>query len=214
MSQQSNRGKRVRCPKCGSSYYDRGRKKAVCPNCNRESLVKEGTIAEVSLRLIGGGHNDQRQGWTDGWVTQNSKGAAYLNCEFTIISGPYTAQKFKDLIGLHTPKGAWWGNKGRKTIRDILNSTHNLLDEDYSATALAARHLDSLGDLNGVSFIAEIGIGKGPNGLEKNEINAVLTPGDERFMSVDRSEAVMQEGEGSSLEDAKPGAKPVWMNKV
>ena len=176
--------------------------------------MKEGTVAEVSLRLIRGGHNDERQGWTDGWVTQNSKGAAYLNCEFTITSGPHANQKFTDLIGLYTPKGSWWGNKGRKTIRDILNSTYELLDDDYSETALAARHLDSLGDLNGVSFIAEIGIGKGPNGLEKNEINAVLTPADERFTSVDRSEALLQKGEGASREAATAGAKPVWITKV
>lgn len=215
MTQQTNRGKRVRCSECGSTYYDLGRKKAACPNCVRTSLIKEGTIAELSLRLISGGHNDPSQGWTDDWVTQNSRGAAYLNCEFTVTSGPFATQKFRDLIGLHTPKGAWWGNRGRRTIRDILNSANNLLDEDYSPTALAARHLESLGDLNGLIFTAEIGVGKGPNGFEKNEIRAVLTPEDERFMSADRAEPLTQEGRNSSIRAQRPNTdEPVWITKV
>ena len=111
-------------------------------------------IAEVITTSVGG------QIWA-----QNSKG-----CLSSLELRSFQAarcSKITDLIGLYTPKGSWWGNKGRKTIRDILNSTHELLDDDYSETALAARHLESLGNLNGVTFIAEIGMGKGPNGLEK-----------------------------------------------
>jgi len=214
MPENVSRGKRVRCSKCGSAFYDLGRKRAACPNCNRADLITNGTIAEVSLQLIGGGHNDARQGWTDGWVTQNAKGAAYLNCEFTVTVGSFATRKFRDLIGLYTPKGAWWGNKGRRTIRDILNSANNLRDDDYSPTALSARCLGSLGDLNDLIFIAEIGVGRGPSGMEKNELKAVLTPEDERFISTQRSNTSALGAQNSLLGIRKSNAQPVWMSKV
>jgi len=215
MPEQTNRGKKIRCSKCGAQYYDLGRKKAPCPSCNRASLIKAGTLAEISLRLIKGGYNDPRQGWTDGWVTQNSAGAAYLNCEFEITAGPFAGKKFRGLIGLHTPKGAWWGEKGRQTIREILNSAHNLSNEDYSPDAIETRLLSSLGQLNSLAFAAEIGLGKGPNGLEKNEISAVITPDDERYSTVERAKALSEPAphRPSKAEDTS-SKRPIWMSKV
>jgi len=222
MREPKNRGQKTRCPKCGTQYYDLGRKRTPCPSCHRASLIEAGTVAEVSLRIKRGGHNDPDQGWTDGCATANKNGAAWLDCEFELTAGELAGKKFRSLIGLHTPKGAWWGNEGRRTIRNILNSAHSLLNEDYSQEAITARRLKSLAELDGLTFVAEIGVGKGKDGLETNELSAALTPDDERFSSKKRTSVT--DGVSSGLGDmtGKNPPKlsedtaftPVWMSKV
>ena len=222
MSEQKNRGQKTKCSKCGSQYYDFGRKRAPCPSCHRASLIKAGTVAEVSLRIKRGGHNDPDQGWTDECATVNKNGAAWLDCEFEITTGELAGKKFRSLIGLSTPKGPWWGNEGRRTIRNILNSAHSLSNEDYSQEAITARQLKSLADLDGLTFLAEIGVPKGKDGLETNELSAALTPDDDRFRSKkrtsDTNSASNEPDDMTGKNPPKPSKDtaftPAWMSKV
>jgi hypothetical protein len=222
MSEQKNRGQKIKCPKCGSLYYDLSRKHAPCPSCHRASLIEDGTVAEVSLRIKRGGYNEPDQGWTDECATANKNGAAWLDCEFEIIVGELAGKKFRSLIGLHTPKGPWWGNEGRRTIRNILNSAHSLLNEDYSHEATSARRLKSLAELDGLTFLAEIGVRKGKDGLEANELSAALTPDDECFSSTKRASETDSVSNGRDDMTGKSSPKlsentaytPVWMSKV
>jgi hypothetical protein len=181
MAKDSKRGKKLRCNKCGTSYYDLGRKNAQCPTCHRASLIPDGSVARVRLGIKSGGHNDPERGWTDGCATSNQAGAVYMSCQFEVIDGEHTSKQFFSLIGLHTPKGPWWGNKGRKTLRDILNSAYEISDSDYSARAITSRQLKSLSSFDGIEFIADIGIRKDKGGIDKNELKSPVTPDDKRF---------------------------------
>ena len=68
----------------------------------------------------------------------------------------------------------WWGNEGRKTLRNILNSAHGISDKDYSSSALRNRSLTSLEALEGIEFLAEIDQKKGSDGIKRNELKNIL----------------------------------------
>ena len=222
MAKEKSRGKKVRCPKCGAHFYDLGRKFPRCPKCHKASLIKAGSIAQVRLGIKSGGYDNIDQGWTDGCATRNQAGAVYLNCQFEVIDGEFFGRKFTSLIGLYTPKGAWWGNKGRKTLRGILNSAYSLSDGDYSARAVTSRYLNTLSAFDGIEFIAEIDLRKGTDGLERNELKAPITPDDPRFEEFVKSNSTSisshpkNEAENPLITDPtqEPGFMPMWLCKV
>lgn len=222
MAKENKRGNKLRCKKCGASFYDLGRKKPQCPACHKASLIPDGSVARVRLGIKSGGYNDPEHGWTDDCATRNKAGAVYLNCQFEVTSGEHAGKRFFSLIGLHTPKGPWWGNKGRKTLRDILNSAHEISDSDYSPHAIASRQVESLSSFDGIEFIAEIGIRKDKDGIGRNELKSSVTPDDKRFAEfVTASDTFPPHVDDGSTE-IPLGAKslddddfvPAWLNRV
>ena len=66
----------------------------------------------------------------------------------------------------------------------MIDSAFNLSAKDESPQAQAARSLNGVGDLNGLSICFVIGIEKGTNGYEdKNKIKAVLTADAKGFIA-------------------------------
>lgn len=140
------------------------------------NLIPKGTLAKVRLSIRPGGYDDPAQGWTGGYATRGSTGAVYLNCEFTVLEGPYARRKVFSLIGLMSPKGPDWGNMGRSLVRGMLNSARGISDKDNSPEAQAARRIAGFADLDGLEFVAKIDVGSDTNGDEKNEIRGAVTP--------------------------------------
>jgi hypothetical protein len=140
------------------------------------NLIPKGTLAKVHLSIRPGGFDDPSQGWTGGFATRSSSGAVYLNGEFTVLEGPYAKRKVFTLIGLYSPKGPDWAGMGRGLIRGMLNSARGISNRDVSPQAQAARRINSFAELDGLEFVARIGIGTDTNGEEKNEIRGAVTP--------------------------------------
>jgi hypothetical protein len=168
-----NLGKKIACPKCQKKFYTMGQKYPSCPTCEKNDLIPEGGIAKVRLRIRPGGYNEETQGWTQGYASQGKTGAVYLNGEFTVLEGANAGKKIYSLIGLRSPKGPWWGNKGRSFIKNMLNSKHKLADEDNSPEALKLRRINSFRDIDGIEFLAHMKIATDANGRSKNEIEDV-----------------------------------------
>lgn len=140
------------------------------------NVIPKGTLAKMRLTLRPGGFDDPSQGWTGGYAKRGATGAVYLDAEFTVLEGPYARRKVWSLIGLYSPKGPDWANMGRSLIRGILNSARGVPDKDNSPEAQARRRINGFGDLDGLEFVARIGIGQDTNGEDKNEIRAAVTP--------------------------------------
>lgn len=138
--------------------------------------IPAGTLAKVRMTIKPGGYDDHNQGWTGGYATQGQTGAVYLNCEFVVLEGQYAKRKVWSLIGLHSPKGPDYGNIGRSFVKGILNSARGVNPKDDSPNAQAARRINGLGDLDGMVFVARIGVRKDQNGTNRNEINLAITP--------------------------------------
>ena len=136
------------------------------------------------------------------------------------MEGPYKKRTFGSLIGVHTPKGAWWGNKGRSTLRRILDSAYGLSATDYSATARLKRKLDSLATFDGLEFKAQIGRSKGPDEMMRNDLKGVVTidnPPLAEDVSNQEPQSTRQAGSAPPPNTAtanmekSTGAPPLWL---
>lgn len=223
MTAQKNKGKKIRCLKCRTSYYDLGKRSAECPKCRENALIPVGTIAKVRLSIKRGGYNDPSQGWTEGYATKSASGAIYLNCTFEVTKGPKSGKKFSTLIGLWTSKSAWWGNEGRRTLRNILNSAYGISDTDYSVGARELRDVNSFGAFEGIEFTGEIDRRKGPDGILRNELKAALTPDDPQYEQVAiphpknvRSQVNAGRADGKIIQCPldDPNYTPLWLRKI
>ncbi len=145
------------------------------PDQHTVALIPHGTMTQVSLHIRPGGYNDQAQGWEGGWATKNeSSGAIYLNCEFTVLAGLYQQRKIWSLIGLYSPKGAEWGLRGRSFIKAILHSANGIQPLDQSPAAQQARLIYGFEALEGLEFLAKIEVEKASG---NNVIKTALMPG-------------------------------------
>lgn len=147
------------------------------------SVIPNGTLAKVMIYIKSGGYNDERQGWTGGYASiSRDTGSVYLNCEITVVAGDHEGRKFYHNIGLHSQKNELWGNMGRSMIRGILNSANGLRDDDNSPQAQNKRRIADFSALDGLQFVARIGIQK--NDPERNELKAALDPSHEEYAAL------------------------------
>lgn len=214
-----NRGKKIRCSKCGASYYDFGKRSARCPKCQENELIPEGLIAPTQIKIWRGGYNDTSSGFTDGYATKAKSGAIYLKCSFEVLAGDNKGCKFTSTIRLASERGSQWWDDGRLILRDILNSANGISGKDTSLGARSYRKIETLGVFDGVEFVAEIGRVKGKDGIIRNELSSAITPDDPRHPSPFPSDEIKAaEKINISLDDTKPFEKssfsPIWHSKV
>lgn len=146
----------------------------------QSNLIPKGTTVKVKMAIKPGGY--------ECWFTESpTTGSIYLNAEFTVIEGPYAKHKIYQAIGIKGGKTEGtediWGEKGRSTIRSILESAHNIRPEDTSEQATRMRKLQSISELNGLECTVKIGIECDKSGKygDRNRIMAIITPGDKEY---------------------------------
>lgn len=203
-----NLGSKVYCPKCKTKFYSMGKKNPSCPTCQKKSLIPDGNEVKVRMNIRPGGYNDFKYGWTDNIASKGQSGAIYLNCEFSVLSSPHSGKKFYSIIGLYTPKGPWWGSKGRELIRSIINSSKNLDWDDKSLEAVSARRLMSLKELDGIIFVAKVKSLQGDDGRWKNELDTAVIK--ERAASAENTLSNDLHAQHDGVKELSE-AHPMWM---
>jgi len=139
-------------------------------------LIPDATLAKVSLDIKPGGYNNSKEGWDGNMATLGQSGAVYLKCEYKVLSGTYKGQRVFSLIGLHSEKSPLYQQIGRQLILGILESSRGVHSKDKSEEANKQRQINGLSDLDNLTFLAEISIGKDMKGNLKNEIKKAITP--------------------------------------
>jgi hypothetical protein len=147
-------------------------------------LVPSGTIAEVQINIKPGGAGP------DGLLRLSKSGEAeMIDAAFTVVEGPYARRKFFAMLVVDgvtdNHKQAADISKGR--IRAMLESARGIKPSDNSETAKQARCIDSYGDMEGLRFIARIGIERGKDGYkDRNIIDEVITPERKEWHAVEQ----------------------------
>jgi hypothetical protein len=144
------------------------------------SLIPANTIGKASLKLRYG--DDP----TDLYIVKSkTSDSAYLDCEWTIIDGPYARRKIFDKIGIIGSEV--WLKMGKSRIRAILESAKNISSKDMSEAAVNARKIASFGELNDLEATIKIGIktDKSSQYAPINCVSLVITPDrlDKDFLS-------------------------------
>ena len=143
-------------------------------------LIPHGTVATVIMYIQPGNVGE------DGMCKRSSKGdCEMLSCEFVAADGPYAKRKlWENMILAGTTDGhAKAADISRGRLKQMLDSAHGLKPDDTSPQARTARTV-RLGQLQGLTFIAKIGIekgapkndGSGENWPDKNILAAIITP--------------------------------------
>lgn len=158
--------------------------------------IPVGTLVKVRMTIKPGGYDNPDMGWTGGYATRGETGAIYLNAEFTVLAGEYAKRKIWSLIGMYSPKGPDWERMGRSFVRSILQSARNVKPEDNSPPAYKARQLQSLAELDGLEFVAKVGMEKDQNDEPKNVIKQAITPEHKQYTQI--MSAVAQSGQTQS----------------
>lgn len=158
-------------------------------------VIPKGTLARVRMTIKAGGYDEPHMGWTGGWATLGETGAAYLNAEFVVLEGQYAKRKIWSLIGLHSPKGPTWAEMGRSFVRAILCSSRRVRQDDISPPAVKARRLNHFGELNGIEFVARIGVETDSDGEQRNVIKSAITPEHKQYQALMNAVAQPQQAQ-------------------
>jgi hypothetical protein len=138
-------------------------------------VIPANTTATLQMTVRSGGAGD------GGWLKRSADGASEgLDCEFLVVDeGPYYKRKLWQLFTLSgtTPGHQQAGEISRNTLRAILESARGIRPDDISDTAKEARRITGWGDLDGLRFVARLGVrpAQGNYG-PKNTILEIVTP--------------------------------------
>ena len=141
-------------------------------------LIPDNTIVPLIMHIKPGG-----QGY-GGWLrTSQNSDAMMLECECVVLEGPFAKRRIYQFMvvsgGKVDDKGnSIAGNITRSNIRAMLESARNIKPDDMSPEAAQKRCCPGgYGDLNGLCFVAKVGIEKGTgNYNDKNKIKMIITP--------------------------------------
>lgn len=166
-------------------------------DAQRGDLLPDGIFCPVKLTIRPGG--DTKPGFEyDGAIFRNSlkSDAVMLDCEFIVLPpSPHHGRKLWQMFGIAGGKvgedgtsKAW--NITKATIRAMIDSTLGLDPADMSDAAKAKRSLRGFRDLDGIEFVARIGIKRGDltadGGVypDKNIIAHVVEPNEPQWAEV------------------------------
>lgn len=143
------------------------------------ALIPANTLSKVRLTIRPGGAG------LEGWLTQSrTSEALYINSEAVILEGPHAKRRVYTRIGykgrsVNERGDDTYANRGRALIRGILESARGVRSTDQSDRACTARTITGLGELNGLEFVAKIGVERdrsNPDDAGRNVIVAALGP--------------------------------------
>jgi len=145
-------------------------------------VIPHGTIATVRMTVRPGSAGE------GGWLRRSKDGGSEaLDCEFVVLDGPFAKRKFWTLFTIAgtTPGHGEAANISAGKLRAILESARGIMPDDTSDAAKEARRIGSYGDLNGLSFIARVGVEPPQNGYKaKNRLDHVVTPDEKAWHPV------------------------------
>lgn len=147
-------------------------------------LIPDGTIALLQMSVRPGGYNDETLCLEAGFGTQAKSGVIYLRSKVKILAGSHKDKSFSVPIGIFSDKGDQWRDRGRKLVREILNSSQGLSASDNSRRAVAGRIIKSYSILDGICFVGVVGVTKNQRGKEENNILRVLNGDHEEYQDL------------------------------
>lgn len=166
---------------------------------NSGELLPDGSFVKVMMAIRPGGVDGYTEIGRGLLKASNAPGSDVLSldCEFTIVEGPFAKRKFWQLFtvsgGKLDDKGASIGwNISKRIFRAMIDSALGLDPEDMSEAAKAKRQLRGLADLNGISFVAKVAVepSKDPRYPDHNRLDHPVLPSEKEWRAVMNGEDV------------------------
>ncbi len=160
-------------------------------------LIPDGTFAKVRMSIRPGGVNGSVPMDAGLLKASAESDAKMLDCEFTVVEGPFVRRKFWQNFtvagGKLDDKGQSKGwNISKASFRAMVDSALGLNPKDMSDAAKAKRVLQGLKQLDGITFVARIMVepASDPKYRDQNRLANVVVPGDPQYDAVMKGETV------------------------
>ncbi len=160
-------------------------------------LIPDGTFAKVKMTIRPGGVKGSTPMDANLLKASQSSDAKMLDCEFTVMAGPYVRRKFWQNFtvagGKLDEKGQSKGwNISKSAFRAMVDSALGLDPKDESPAAKQKRVIQGLKQLDGIVFAARIMVepASNPQYKDQNKLANVLLPGEPQYAAVMRGENV------------------------
>ena len=180
-------------------------------------LIPDGTFARVTMKLRPGGANGAAD--IDAGLLKASphSDAKMLDCEFTVVEGPYARRKFWQNFtvagGKLDDRGQSKGwNISKSAFRAMIDSAIGLKPDDLSQSAREKRVIGGLKQLDGITFAARIMVesSDNPNYRDSNKIANVVLPNEPAHAAIMRGEAVAAEPVNAPPRKSAAPTPPAW----
>jgi hypothetical protein len=173
-------------------------------------VIPDGTIVVVQLNIRAGNAGE------DGLFKRSKNGDAEgLDCELTVVEGPYAKRKvFVWMLLSGTTDGqAQMAHSNKGKLRAILESARGIKPQDVSEVAKKAR-IAELRDFDGIRFMAELGIERGKDGYrDKNILKRVITSDHKEWHPIEQPDRSQLDARKVPEKEAAPSnviSKPAW----
>jgi hypothetical protein len=180
-------------------------------------LIPDGTFARVRLTIRPGGVNGATPVDAGLLKASQSSDAKMLDCEFTVVDGPYARRKFWQNFtvagGKLDEKGQSIGWKiSKSTFRAMIDSALGLNPQDMSEATRAKRVLPGLRHLDGIVFAARIMVEPASNSeyRDQNRIANVVLPDEPQYAAIMRGETLPPEPVNAPPRKAGGAPAPGW----
>jgi hypothetical protein len=183
-------------------------------------LIPDGAFAKVKMTVRPGGLNGSTPADAGLLKASQSSDAKMLDCEFTVMAGPYVRRKFWQNFtvagGKLDDKGQSKGwNISKSAFRAMVDSALGLDPKDESAAAKQKRVIQGLKQLDGIVFAARIMVEPASDAKyrDQNKLANVVVPGEPQYAAVMRGEAVQPEpvnAKPRKAQDASTSQSPAW----
>lgn len=188
-------------------------------------LIPDGTFAKLRMTIRPGGVNGGSALDVGLLKASASSDAKMLDCEFTVVEGPYARRK---LWQHYTVSGGKLNKDGmsiawgisKSAFRAMIDSALGLDSKDESADAKAKRRLDGLKHLDGITFVARIMIEPSTSAQyqDQNRIANVVLVSEPQYAVVMRGEtppadpigAKPRKATASAANGAQGSMAPAW----
>ncbi len=183
-------------------------------------LIQDGTFAKVKMTIRPGGTNGSTPIDAGLLKASQSSDAKLLDCEFTVVAGPYARRKFWQNFtvagGKLDEKGQSKGwNISKATFRAMVDSALGLDPRDEGAAARAKRVFQGLKQLDGIVVAARIMVepASDPQYRDANKLANVVLPGEPQYDAIMRGETVQPDPINAKPRKAQNGGTlnaPAW----
>ncbi|MBI5121310.1 MAG: hypothetical protein HZA67_09915 [Rhodospirillales bacterium] len=163
-------------------------------------LIPDGTFAKIRLSIRPGGVNGSvpmDAGLLKGSTESDAK---MLDCEFTVVEGPFVRRKFWQNFtvagGKLDDKGQSKGwNISKGSFRAMIDSALGLNPKDMSEATKAKRLIQGLKQMDGITFAARIMVepASDPKYRDQNRLANVVLPDEAQYAAIMKGEAVEPE---------------------
>jgi hypothetical protein len=150
-------------------------------------LIPADTIVILAIKVRGGGAGP------DGTLRRSKDGRSEgLDLELTVCDGPFIKRKLWTLLTLQgeSEGHAEAGRIAATTLRAIIESARGVRPDDQNEAAKQQRRLKSYLELDGMRFVARVGLEPAKNGYDaKNKLASVVTPDMQAWRAPNQSTA-------------------------